>query len=303
MIVLMTTTVPLFGQWGEERTQVFSDVVIPAGHKVESATCFFCSIRVEGELQGDAVAEWGDIEVAGAVGGDVVAVAGGTRLATNSRVQGDAVSVFGDVALASGSRISGDVVASLGNIHLSPGASIGKTSSASAWPLFWRLPARWRAVCTMWVIGLLTSIPLSYLCYFVLGKARLEREAEAIRSRRWRTALFGAIILAVFVTAIEVGGESRFDDWIEWPLCLLLLLLCAPGYTAMSLHLGGGDGRGAKSAILLGTVALVTIQMTPILGWLLAGVLMILSLGSLVALVPSRPRQRTVGGVSAQSAP
>jgi hypothetical protein len=62
-------------------THIFSDISIPRGHVVDSATCFFCSIHIEGQLKRDATANWGDVDIEGDVGGDCVAVGGQSILA------------------------------------------------------------------------------------------------------------------------------------------------------------------------------------------------------------------------------
>lgn len=61
-------------------TSWFRDITISAGQKLNSATCFFCSIHVAGELKEDATAQWGDIDVRGVIAGDAVAVAGSVHL-------------------------------------------------------------------------------------------------------------------------------------------------------------------------------------------------------------------------------
>jgi hypothetical protein len=274
---------PAHGQWEPERTRCFLDIVVPAGHRVEAATCFFCSVRVEGELRDDAVAQWGDVIVSGAVGGDAVAIGGNVRLHEAASVKGDIVAVGGDATLSPGAHSQGDVVASMGSAVIAPGATIAHDVSGSPLPLISRLPARLRIVVVIWLIGLAISLPLAFLSLFILRVPRLERLLATMRIRRLRTLLFGALLLAALIVALEVGGESNYADWLELPLCLFLAILAAPGYAALSLRLGKRWARRSSLALLLGTIALVTAQSIPIVGWLLFVVLLTFALGALLS--------------------
>ena len=67
---------------------------------------------------------------------------------------------------------------------------------------------------------------------------------------------------------------------LEPTLTCLLVLLLVPGYTAISLSMGRRDPRSPKLALLIGVLLLVTIQVIPILGWILSIVLTTISLGN-----------------------
>jgi hypothetical protein len=88
-----------------DQTRWFVDIVVPAGQEVQSATCFFCSIQIDGMLRGDATMQWGDIIVNG-VTGSATAVAGNVRLGDGANVEQDKVSVFGDTTLAANSQLA-----------------------------------------------------------------------------------------------------------------------------------------------------------------------------------------------------
>jgi len=274
-----------FAQWEPERTQVLFDIYIPAGHKVEAATCFLCSVRVEGEMQKDAVAEWGDVDVTGKVGGDIIAVGGGIRLHDGAQAAGDLVSVFGDTNLGANTHVAGDVVASIGDLRRAPTATVGKDVTARPLPLVGWLPSRLRAFVLIWLTGAAISLPLAGLSLAILRRRRLDMLSGAMRSRRWRTVLFGVVLFGLLIAALEIVGETNYADWLELPLCILIALLAAPGYTALSLRLGNRFTGGTKMAILIGTILLVTLQAIPIAGWILAPIFMIFSIGSLLSAV------------------
>lgn len=260
-------------------TNFFHDITIPAGQKLNSATCFLCSIHVEGELKDDATAQWGNIEVRGAVGGNAVAVAGSVHLYPDAKVQGDVVSVFGDTALDDRTQVQGDVVASWGLIERAPTAQ-AKSENATGFAVLSKLSPAWRCAVILWVIGIAISIPLAFLCYWLFGRARLEKMLENFQKRRVTTFLLGALALAALAGAMLLAAEGSIPEVLEPALTCLLILLLVPGYTAISLWMGRRDARSPKLALLIGVLLLVTIQVIPILGWILSIVLTIVSLGN-----------------------
>jgi hypothetical protein len=262
-------------------THIFSDISIPRGHVVDSATCFFCSIHIEGQLKRDATANWGDVDIEGDVGGDCVAVGGQIHLGSGAQVIGATVSVFGDTQLDSNARIGDDAVAAIGAVRLSPGSVVTKSTISQPLPLLSRLPARIRTFVFLWSTGMLISIPLAFLSLLLFKRERLKIMSRGINDRRWTTILLGIISLGVLTTALSLFGDTKYEDYVEPPLTCLLILFAAPGYTALAHRLGSRFQRGINAALLVGTILLVTVQTIPVVGWLLFPVLMIISYGSL----------------------
>ena len=112
LLTLLLAATASFAQPEADQTRWFSNIVIPAGHEVEEATCFFCSIRVEGKL-GEATTQYGDIVVSGTIIGGATAIGGGVQLYDGAQVQGDTLSVFGDTVLGPNAKIDGGAVASI----------------------------------------------------------------------------------------------------------------------------------------------------------------------------------------------
>ncbi len=285
--ILVLYAISCVAQADPDPTSWFRDITIPPGQTLNGATCFFCSIHVEGELKQDATTQWGDIDVHGVVGGDAVAVAGSIHLFPGARVQGDSVSVFGDNRLDESSQVAGDAVASWGSIQRSPTALAARSESANGPAFLSNIPPRWRTALILWLIGLCISVPLAFLCYWILGRARLERMAEQVQARRSKTLLFGALILAALTTAMALASASRPES-LEPVLSGLLLLLLAPGYAALSLLIGQRYAAVPAKALLIGVVAIITVQIIPILGWIMALVMMVVSLGILAMAVAGR---------------
>jgi hypothetical protein len=78
--ILVLCAISCTAQPDPDPTSWFRDITVPPGQTLNGATCFFCSIHVDGELKQDATTQWGDIDIHGVVGGDAVAVAGSIHL-------------------------------------------------------------------------------------------------------------------------------------------------------------------------------------------------------------------------------
>jgi hypothetical protein len=79
-----------------DRTQVGHNITVGPDEEISEATCFGCSIRVRGHVQGDVTVFGGSIfvEEQGQVNGDATAFGGDIRLDKEVKVSGD-VTVFG----------------------------------------------------------------------------------------------------------------------------------------------------------------------------------------------------------------
>lgn len=96
LLVCAVITLPAFADDSHDRTQVGRDINIGPKEVVNEATCFGCSIRVRGQVEGDATTFGGSlvIEDQGKVGGDATVFGGALRVDKNVSVGGD-VTVFG----------------------------------------------------------------------------------------------------------------------------------------------------------------------------------------------------------------
>lgn len=285
-----------WAQPDDEPSSWFRDIKIPAGQTVHSATCFFCSVIIEGAVSGDVSVQWGDIEVHGLVEGDSVAVAGSIHLSPGAQVHGDAISVFGDTILDDRAQVKDTIVASLGELRRSPASLPAQSETSTGLPLLSRLSPRWRCTVILWLLGLAVALPLAFLSYWLLGRERLERMNELLRTRRLRAILFGSVLFLIYFTAFALGGDSSRSDLLEPFLTVLFLLLLAPGYAAMSLWIGQRFVARPKSAMLLGVVILISLQVVPALGWALSLALMVLSFGAFAILLAQRKHPPLISG-------
>ncbi len=94
-------------------TQIGRSITVSAGQEVGDVICIACSIRIRGQVSGDAVAVGGSIAVEdeGQVTGDITTVAGSVRLDKLVKVDGDTTVVGGEIRRAPEAQIGGDVTA------------------------------------------------------------------------------------------------------------------------------------------------------------------------------------------------
>jgi hypothetical protein len=103
-------------------TQLGHDISIGPNDQVGDVTCVACSIRIRGQVAGDATAVGGSIvlEDQAQVAGDVTAVAGDARLDQEVKVAGDVTVVGGELRRDPKASISGDVTSVGGRVWVVP---------------------------------------------------------------------------------------------------------------------------------------------------------------------------------------
>lgn len=90
-----------------ERTHFGSDITVAPDEEVGDVTCFGCSVRVRGHVDGD-----------------VTVFAGTVTIESNAEVDGDLASFAGNVALEDGSEVDGDVAVFGGRVRRDSGATV-----------------------------------------------------------------------------------------------------------------------------------------------------------------------------------
>lgn len=102
-----------------------SDIEVPPDATVHDAVCFFCSVNVEGKVNGDVVVFFGRVHIAGSAEHDVVNFFGGVRADDGAQIGRDLVSFFGGVRLGENASVGHDMVVMLGSAHTAASASVG----------------------------------------------------------------------------------------------------------------------------------------------------------------------------------
>jgi len=108
LVALVAFSANALAEGSHDRTQMGHSISIGPGEEVSEATCFGCSIRVRGHVDGDVTS----------FGGSIV-------LENGAEVGGDATDFGGDIRLDRDVKVSGDVADFGGRIRRDPGASIG----------------------------------------------------------------------------------------------------------------------------------------------------------------------------------
>jgi len=94
---------------GNDRTSFGSDITIADGESAGDVACAFCSVKVHGDVNGDAAVLFGDVTVDPGhhVNGDTAILGGNLNLGEESSVGGDVAILAGNANLAEGAAIHG----------------------------------------------------------------------------------------------------------------------------------------------------------------------------------------------------
>jgi len=120
LLFCLVLSITAFAEDSHDRTQFGHDITVNAGEDVSEVTCFGCSVRVRGHVQGDITTFGGSVvlEEQGEVGGDLTTFGGNIHLERGVKV-GGGVTVFGGrVRREEDSVIGGDVSIFSGGLWL-----------------------------------------------------------------------------------------------------------------------------------------------------------------------------------------
>ena len=103
----------------------FEDIRVAPNSPAHDTVCFFCSVDVEGEVNGDVVVFFGDVHISGKAHHDVVNFFGEVTADDNAQIGNDLVSFFGFVKLKKNVSVGRDMVSMLGAVDTDASVSIG----------------------------------------------------------------------------------------------------------------------------------------------------------------------------------
>jgi len=109
----------------QDIVQFGNSIHVDQGSSIHDAVCFFCSVKVDGTVNGDMVVFFGSVEVNGHANHDVVTFFGPVRVADDASISHDLVNFFGGVHLGENSSVGQDTVVIFGSLYMAPSASIG----------------------------------------------------------------------------------------------------------------------------------------------------------------------------------
>ncbi|HKV79804.1 MAG TPA: hypothetical protein VJP02_16770 [Candidatus Sulfotelmatobacter sp.] len=110
VLLVLAIGVPAYADGSHDRTQFGHDITVGSDEKVAEVTCFGCSVRIRGRVDGDVTTFAGSVVVErdGAIGGDTTTFGGDVRLDGGASVK--ELTVFGGrIRRDSGASVGGDV--------------------------------------------------------------------------------------------------------------------------------------------------------------------------------------------------
>jgi hypothetical protein len=138
-----------------------SSIHVPKGATIQDAVCFFCSVTVQGNVDGDMVVFFGSVNLEGNANHDVVVFFGDVKTGSDTRIGDDLVNFFGSVQLGENSTVGQDAVVMFGNLR-EQSASIGGDRVVFPGWIFW--------------------VPFLFVCF---GISFLVHEIRGYRYRRY----------------------------------------------------------------------------------------------------------------------
>ena len=113
LLIVLLLVAPAFALSVDSReyTQFGHSIYIGPDQQTGDVTCFFCSVRVRGQVGGEITTFGGNItlENDSSVGGDVTAFGGTVRLASATRIGGELTVMGGTLVRDPNAQIGGDV--------------------------------------------------------------------------------------------------------------------------------------------------------------------------------------------------
>lgn len=120
-----------------DAVQFGSDIRIAPNTSVHDAVCFFCSVRADGEIQGNVVVFFGSVHLNADAHHDVVNFFGSVKAADGVSIGNNLVAFFGSVHLGEHVSVAHDMVVMIGSVHAPESVTIGnKRVVQPAWLIF-----------------------------------------------------------------------------------------------------------------------------------------------------------------------
>lgn len=121
----------------KDAVQFGTNIVVPEGHSVHDAVCFFCSVNATGDIDHDVVVFFGNVHIAHHSKHDVVVFFGTVRADDDATIGHDVVNFFGHVRLGENATVGNDLVVMFGGLSAADSANIQGSSVAQPIWVFW----------------------------------------------------------------------------------------------------------------------------------------------------------------------
>lgn len=274
------------------------------------------TIGIGGTVEGDARLAAGQLTVAGTVGEDALLAAGEVDISLGAQVGEDVILAAGDVTM--GGKIAGSIIGSAGTYQRTGSGSVGGTENvtteAAAPP-----PAPTAAEVVLdamrhFVAVLLVGALALWLAPRALAATERGLRSEPLRAFVWGLgglAGFAILVIAILVISILLAialGPLGFDELVAIAIigglvfagALAVLFAFVAAYVVdaiVGLALGRLVARGGEAAVVaprrrwardlgllaLGAAVVVVLSSLPVVGSLAKLVVIVLGLGTLLA--------------------
>lgn len=109
-IVLLLLAPSALAQAPGNRTYFGQDIFVASGQQIHNATCFFCSVQVEGDLTGHALVLFGSLNLSGQVHESATVIGGNAVVDSQARIGGDTTVLGGNAVYEADESLAGDAM-------------------------------------------------------------------------------------------------------------------------------------------------------------------------------------------------
>jgi hypothetical protein len=248
------------------------------------------------------------------INGDVVAIGGDANV--GGQVRGDAVAIFGDLELGPGAGVDGDAIVIGGMLRRDPGARVGGEIHEIGlgdvnfggwwrWPFMGGMPgpmfgSAFGSLFALVSTGTRLAIYCILACFVLLfSRGYVERIGVRAASEPLKAGAVGFLIQLLFFPVLVASIVLMVITIIGIPLLVLVpfallafALLCFVGFTAVTYDVGrlaaarfGGDGQNPYLVAAIGVAVLLSpVLLSRLIGfggpilWPITGSLLLLGL-------------------------
>lgn len=137
LLVLLASVMATPARAAQDIVEFGSTIDVPQKDAIHDAVCFFCSVNVEGTVNGDIVVFFGNVRINGQANHDVVNFFGDVTAADDTSIGHNLVNFFGGVRLGQNVTIGQDTVVMFGNLRAANSANFGGSRVVEPGWLFW----------------------------------------------------------------------------------------------------------------------------------------------------------------------
>ncbi len=139
LFVLLTAMLATPARASQDVVEFGSNIDVSQTDTIHDAVCFFCSVNVEGAVNGDIVVFFGNVRIDGHANHDVVNFFGNVTAGDDASIKHDLVNFFGSVRLGQNVTVGQDLVVMFGSLRAAQSASflIGGSRVVEPGWIFW----------------------------------------------------------------------------------------------------------------------------------------------------------------------